>query len=124
MPTTLSPSLPAYLEPLGHGVHTIDTGFSRDRFDAAYLLVHDKLPNKAELAAYKRKLRGLRGIPAAVQDVLECIPASTHPMDVMRTACSALGAVLLVFSPGRYVAWRDRLHRRGRLRCDWIALLR
>jgi hypothetical protein len=37
---------------------------------------------------------------------------------------AALGAVLLVFAPGRYVAWRDRLHRRGRLRCDWIALLR
>jgi len=62
--------------------------------EIAYLLVHDKLPNAAELAAYKAKLRGLRGIPAAVQRVLECIPAGAHPMDVMRTACSALGAVL------------------------------
>jgi 2-methylcitrate synthase len=62
--------------------------------EIAYLLVHDKLPNAAELAAYKTKLRGLRGIPAAVQRVLECIPAGAHPMDVMRTACSALGAVL------------------------------
>ncbi|HEX4779814.1 MAG TPA: 2-methylcitrate synthase, partial [Usitatibacter sp.] len=60
----------------------------------AYLLVHGKLPNLAELAAYKRKLRSLRGIPADVQDILECIPASTHPMDVLRTACSALGATL------------------------------
>jgi 2-methylcitrate synthase len=62
--------------------------------EVAYLLVHAKLPTAAELAAYKRKLRALRGIPAAVQDILECIPADTHPMDVMRTACSALGAVL------------------------------
>jgi 2-methylcitrate synthase len=56
--------------------------------------VHGKLPNVAELTGYKRKLQALRGIPAAVQKVLESIPASAHPMDVMRTACSALGAVL------------------------------
>jgi 2-methylcitrate synthase len=62
--------------------------------EIAYLLVHGKLPNAAELAAYKRKLQGLRGIPAAVKGVLERIPASAHPMDVMRTACSALGTVL------------------------------
>jgi len=62
--------------------------------EIAYLLVHDKLPNAAELAGYKKKLKGLRGIPAAVQGVLERIPASAHPMDVMRTACSALGTVL------------------------------
>jgi 2-methylcitrate synthase len=62
--------------------------------EIAYLLVHDKLPNAAELSAYKTKLRGLRGIPAAVQRILEAVPANTHPMDVMRTACSALGAVL------------------------------
>ena len=62
--------------------------------EIAYLLVHGKLPNAAELAAYKAKLRGLRGIPAAVQDILECIPANAHPMDVMRTACSALGSLL------------------------------
>jgi 2-methylcitrate synthase len=62
--------------------------------EIAHLLVHAKLPTAAELAAYKTKLKALRGIPAAVQDILECIPASTHPMDVMRTACSALGAAL------------------------------
>jgi 2-methylcitrate synthase len=62
--------------------------------EIAYLLVHGKLPNAAELAAYKNKLKGLRGIPAAVKGVLERIPASAHPMDVMRTACSALGTVL------------------------------
>ena len=62
--------------------------------EIAHLLVHGKLPTVAELGAYKRKLKALRGIPAAVQDVLECIPADAHPMDVMRMACSALGAVL------------------------------
>jgi len=62
--------------------------------EIAHLLVHGKLPTIPELTAYKRKLRALRGIPAAVQDILECIPASTHPMDVLRTACSALGAAL------------------------------
>ena len=62
--------------------------------EIAYLLVHGKLPTVAELAAYKRKLKSLRAIPDAVQRSLETIPANTHPMDVMRTACSALGAVL------------------------------
>src|SRR6185436_3884422 len=62
--------------------------------EIAYLLVHAKLPTAAELAAYKRKLKALRGIPASVHDILECIPANTHPMDVLRTGCSALGAVL------------------------------
>src|SRR5215510_11627920 len=62
--------------------------------EVAYLLVHGKLPTAAELTAYKQKLKALRGLPAAVQDILECIPANTHPMDVLRTGCSALGAVL------------------------------
>jgi 2-methylcitrate synthase len=62
--------------------------------EIACLLVHGKLPNAAELAAYKRKLQSLRGVPAGVKAILECIPANTHPMDVMRTACSALGSVL------------------------------
>src|SRR5512146_1084258 len=47
--------------------------------EIAYLLVHGKLPNVAELTAYKQKLGGLRGIPRAVQAVLESIPASAHP---------------------------------------------
>jgi 2-methylcitrate synthase len=62
--------------------------------EIAHLLVHGKLPGGAELSAYKQKLAALRGIPKAVQSVLESIPASTHPMDVMRTACSALGSAL------------------------------
>ena len=62
--------------------------------EIAFLLVHGKLPSVAELVAYKRNLKALRGLPASVQDILECIPANTHPMDVLRTGCSALGAVL------------------------------
>jgi 2-methylcitrate synthase len=62
--------------------------------EIAHLLVHEKLPNRAELAAYKQRLRALRGVPAAVRTVLEALPASTHPMDVMRTGVSALGCQL------------------------------
>ena len=62
--------------------------------EIAYLLVHDKLPTRAELDAYHRKLRGLRGIPGPVRTALEQIPASAHPMDVMRTGVSMLGTVL------------------------------
>src|SRR3984957_15846576 len=62
--------------------------------EIAHLLVHETLPNRAELAAYKVKLRALRGLPAAVKAALETIPAAAHPMDVMRTGVSALGGVL------------------------------
>ena len=76
------------------GYDILDIAEGAEFEEIAYLLVHGKLPNTAELAGYKAKLRGLRGIPMAVQDILESIPASTHPMDVLRTACSALGSVL------------------------------
>jgi 2-methylcitrate synthase len=62
--------------------------------EIAHLLIHGKLPNHAELAAYKAKLARLRSVPAAVKCVLEQLPAASHPMDVMRTAVSALGCVL------------------------------
>jgi 2-methylcitrate synthase len=61
--------------------------------EIAHLLVHEKLPNAAELAAYKVKLHEFRGIPASVKTALETLPASAHPMDVMRTAVSVLGCV-------------------------------
>jgi 2-methylcitrate synthase len=61
--------------------------------EIAHLLVHEKLPTRAELSAYKGKLRSLRGLPAPVKATLEQIPASAHPMDVLRTGCSALGTV-------------------------------
>jgi 2-methylcitrate synthase len=62
--------------------------------EIAYLLVHGKLPTLTELAAYKTKLKALRGLPAAVRTTLEALPAAAHPMDVMRTGVSALGCVL------------------------------
>jgi 2-methylcitrate synthase len=76
------------------GYDILDIAEGAEFEEVAHLLVHGKLPNAAELSAYKTKLRNLRGIPAAVRDILESIPASTHPMDVLRTACSALGSVL------------------------------
>ncbi|MCS4505076.1 2-methylcitrate synthase [Arhodomonas aquaeolei] len=59
--------------------------------EVAYLLLYGKLPNRAELDAYKRRLKGLRALPQALREVLERIPADAHPMDVMRTGCSMLG---------------------------------
>lgn len=61
--------------------------------EVAHLLVHGKLPNKKELDAYNTKLEGLRDLPKALKEVLESIPADSHPMDVMRTACSFLGNI-------------------------------
>ncbi|MGE0115935.1 MAG: 2-methylcitrate synthase [Steroidobacteraceae bacterium] len=62
--------------------------------EIAHLLIHEKLPNRRELAAYKQKLTALRDLPASVKDVLERLPASSHPMDVLRTGVSALGCCL------------------------------
>jgi 2-methylcitrate synthase len=76
------------------GYDILDIATTCEFEEIAYLLVHGKLPNAAQFAAYKRKLKAMRGIPNSVKRILECIPASTHPMDVMRTAVSALGAML------------------------------
>ncbi len=62
--------------------------------EIAYLLIYGRFPKRAELNAYKAKLKSLRGIPGPVRAVLESIPAAAHPMDVLRTATSALGCVL------------------------------
>ena len=62
--------------------------------EVAHLLVHGKLPNAAELAAYKASLRPLRSLPAAVKQALELLPPATNPMDVLRTGVSVLGCVL------------------------------
>jgi 2-methylcitrate synthase len=76
------------------GYDILDVAEACEFEEIAHLLVHGTLPNAAELAAYKTKLQALRGVPAAVLDVLEALPAATHPMDVMRTGVSALGCVL------------------------------
>jgi 2-methylcitrate synthase len=61
--------------------------------EVAYLLVHGKLPNTVELTAYKTTLAQLRSLPAAVKEALELLPATSHPMDVLRTGVSVLGCV-------------------------------
>ena len=76
------------------GYDILDIAATCEFEEIAYLLVHGKLPGAAELAAYKTKLKSLRGIPASVMATLEQIPAAAHPMDVMRTAVSVLGTAL------------------------------
>ena len=76
------------------GYDILDVATTCEFEEIAHLLVHGKLPTKAELSAYKSKLKSLRGIPASLKVVLEQIPASAHPMDVMRTGVSVLGCIL------------------------------
>ena len=76
------------------GYDILDIAAASEFEEIAHLLVHGRLPTRVELDAYKRKLRTLRGIPGPVRVVLEQIPAAAHPMDVMRTAVSALGSML------------------------------
>ena len=76
------------------GYDILDFAETAEFEEIAHLLIHGRLPNKAELANYKRKLKSMRGLPTVVQEVLEAIPAAAHPMDVLRTGCSVLGTVL------------------------------
>ena len=76
------------------GYDILDFADEAEFEEVAYLLVHGKLPNAAELAGYKAKLKALRGLPANLKSILELIPPSAHPMDVMRTAVSAMGNLL------------------------------
>ncbi len=61
--------------------------------EIAHLLIHGALPTSAELAEYKKKLKGMRSIPPQLKAVLEQIPANSHPMNVMQVACSAMGTI-------------------------------
>ncbi len=76
------------------GYDILDVANSCEFEEIAHLLVHGKLPNVAELHAYKIRLQSLRGLPASLKAALECLPASAHPMDVMRTGVSVLGCLL------------------------------
>ncbi len=76
------------------GYDILDLAEACEFEEVAHLLIHGKLPTRAELRAYKNKLKALRGLPASVKDALEKLPAAAHPMDVMRTGVSALGCVL------------------------------
>lgn len=73
------------------GYDILDIAETCEFEEVAYLIVHETLPNQAELDAYKTKLKSMRDLPKTVKTVLEQLPAHTHPMDVMRTGCSALG---------------------------------
>ncbi len=76
------------------GYDILDIATTCEFEEIAYLLIHGKLPNTAELVGYKKKLKALRGLPVAVKTALEALPAASHPMDVMRTAVSVLGCAL------------------------------
>src|SRR5712672_3496928 len=75
------------------GYDILDFADQAEFEEVAYLLVHEKLPIKGELASYKKKLQSLRTLPSALKVVLEQIPKTAHPMDVMRSAVSALGTM-------------------------------
>jgi 2-methylcitrate synthase len=101
--------------------------------EVAYLILKGELPTEAELTAYKAKLKALRSLPPALKDVLERIPASAHPMDVMRTGCSMLGNLeteqsfaeqqeasdrLLAIFPGLVNYWYNYSHHGKRIEID------
>src|SRR5260221_6204199 len=75
------------------GYDILDFADEAEFEEVAYLLVHEKLPNASELAAYKKRLATLRSLPQAVRAALEAVPASAHPMDVLRTGASVLGTL-------------------------------
>ncbi len=91
--------------------------------EIAYLLIHERLPNKSELASYKSKLKSLRGLPAAVRTALEQLPAASHPMDVLRTGASVLGCVLPEKEDHNIAGARDIADRLvaslGSMLCYW-----
>ncbi|MAJ11513.1 MAG: 2-methylcitrate synthase [Thiotrichales bacterium] len=73
----------------GYGIETLA---DKAQFEeVAYLLLYGSLPKQDELDKYKTRLKGMRGLPAELKSVLELIPKTAHPMDVMRTGCSMLG---------------------------------
>jgi 2-methylcitrate synthase len=73
------------------GYDILDIAETCEFEEIAHLLIHEKLPGRAELAAYKRRMQALRGLSPRLRGVLEQLPATTHPMDVLRTGVSALG---------------------------------
>ena len=89
------------------GYDILDMAETCEFEEVAHLLIHGKLPNAAELASYKKKLKSLRGLPELLQNALELIPAAAHPMDVLRTGCSMLGTILPESSDQAPAAARD-----------------
>ena len=105
------------------GYDILDIATQCEFEEIAHLLVHERLPNKAQLAAYKNKLQGLRVLPAAVMTVLEQLPAASHPMDVLRTGVSALGCCVAEPSEHKAAQARDIADRLlaclGSMLCYW-----
>lgn len=104
--------------------------------EVAHLILKGELPNEAELAAYKKRLKAMRNLPQALKEVLERIPASAHPMDVMRTGCSMLGNLeteqsfaqqqdatdrLLAIFPGLINYWYNFSHKGQRIEAETAA---
>ncbi|MDB6098922.1 MAG: 2-methylcitrate synthase [Gammaproteobacteria bacterium] len=105
------------------GYDILDIATQCEFEEIAHLLVHEKLPNKAQLAAYKTKLKALRVLPPAVTSVLEQLPATSHPMDVLRTGVSALGCWEPEANDHNSEGARDRADRLlaclGSMLCYW-----
>ncbi len=105
------------------GYDILDIAESCEFEEVAYLLVHGKLPNRAELAGYKARLKEMRGLPTPVKVVLEQLPAASHPMDVMRTGVSALGCTLPEKDDHNIAGARDIVDRLvaclGSMLCYW-----
>ena len=76
------------------GYDILDLAEKAEFEEVAYLLIYGSLPTKSQLTNYKAKLKGLRGLPESVKNILQQIPAAAHPMDVMRTTVSAIGSIL------------------------------
>jgi 2-methylcitrate synthase len=93
------------------GYNILDFAESTEFEEIAHLIIHGTLPNQAELTVYKEKLKSLRGLPQAVKQVLEALPPSSHPMDVMRTGCSVMGSCLPEKDDHPAAATRDILDR-------------
>jgi 2-methylcitrate synthase len=104
--------------------------------EVAHLILKGELPNEAELAEYKKRLKAMRQLPQALKEVLERIPASAHPMDVMRTGCSMLGNLeteqsfaqqqdatdrLLAIFPGLINYWYNFSHKGLRIDVETAA---
>ena len=80
------------VEGLAYRGHKIELLAEKSCFEeVAYLLLYDKLPNQKELDDYKQLLKNQRDLPDSLKQVLQKIPSSAHPMDVMRTGASMLG---------------------------------
>jgi 2-methylcitrate synthase len=105
------------------GYDILDIATQCEFEEIAHLLVHEKLPNKVQLAAYKTKLKGLRALPAAVTTVLEQLPLASHPMDVLRTGVSALGCCVPEANDHQSEGARDLADRLlaclGSMLCYW-----